>query len=94
MSNKSKNKIDNEQLQKLDFETLAKMDFGKLIQLLGSLNQEQAQNLFKQLKIDPNDERFQLRDGDPRLGFLYTLKSFIPPENAKIIDQIIATFKK
>lgn len=90
MANKNK----DDKLQNINFDTLSKMDFGKLIQLLGSLNPEQAQNLFNQLKIDPNDERFQLRDGDPRLGFLYTLKSFVPPENGKIIDQIIATFKR
>lgn len=90
----SKNKDKNEQLKNIDFDTLSKMDFGQLIKFLGSLNPEQAQNLFNQLKIDPNDERFQLRDGDPRLNFLYSLKSFVPPENAKIIDQIIATFKK
>lgn len=89
MSGSKKNPIQN-----IDFDTLAKMDFSQLIQFLSSLNPEQAQALFQQIKIDPNDERFILRDGDPRLGFLYTLKSLIPPENAKIIDQIITTFKR
>lgn len=81
-------------IQNMDFDALSKMDFGQLLQFLTSLTPEQAQALFQQIKIDPNDERFILRDGDPRLGFLYTLKSLVPPENAKIIDQIITTFKR
>lgn len=81
-------------IQNMDFDALAKMDFGQLLKFLTSLTPEQAQALFQQIKIDPNDERFILRDGDPRLGFLYTLKSLVPPENAKIIDQIITTFKR
>lgn len=81
-------------IQNMDFDTLSKMDFSQLLQFLTSLTPEQAQTLFQQIKIDPNDERFILRDGDPRLGFLYTLKSLVPPENAKIIDQIITTFKR
>lgn len=84
----------NKPIQNIDFDTLAKMDFSQLIKFLTSLSPEQAQSLFQQIKIDPNDERFILREGDPRLGFLYTLRSLIPPENAKIIDQIIATFKR
>lgn len=81
-------------IQNMDFDALSKMDFSQLLQFLTSLTPEQAQTLFQQIKIDPNDERFILRDGDPRLGFLYTLKSLVPPENAKIIDQIITTFKR
>lgn len=81
-------------IQNMDFDTLSKMDFSQLLKFLTSLTPEQAQTLFQQIKIDPNDERFILRDGDPRLGFLYTLKSLVPPENAKIIDQIITTFKR
>lgn len=84
----------NKPIQNIDFDTLAKMDFSQLIKFLTSLSPEQAQSLFQQIKIDPNDERFILREGDSRLGFLYTLRSLIPPENAKIIDQIIATFKR
>lgn len=84
----------NNPMQNIDFDTLAKMDFNQLIQFLSSLNPTQAQALFQQIKIDPNDERFILKDGDPRLGFLYTLRSLIPPENARIIDQIISTFKR
>lgn len=90
MSGKNK---DNS-IQNMDFDTLSKMDFTQLLQYLSSLSPEQAQTLFQQIKIDPNDERFILRDGDPRLGFLYTLKSLVPPEKAKIIDQIITTFKR
>jgi hypothetical protein len=84
----------NKPIQNIDFDTLAKMDFSQLIQFLSSLNPDQAQALFQQIKIDPNDERFILKDGDPRLGFLYTLRSLIPPEKARIIDQIITTFKR
>ncbi len=81
-------------IQNMDFDALAKMDFSQLLKFLTSLTPEQAQALFQQIKIDPNDERFILRDGDPRLGFLYTLRSLVPPENAKIIDQIITTLKR
>lgn len=78
--------------QNMDFDTLAKMDLGALIQFLTSLDQNQAAALFQNLKIDPNDERFKLRDGDPRLNMLMSLKSLVPPENAKVIDQIIKLF--
>lgn len=78
--------------QNIDFDTLANMDIPTLLQFLGSLDQNQASALFQQLKIDPNDERFQLREGDPRLNMLYTLKSLVPPANAQIIDQIIMMF--
>jgi hypothetical protein len=78
--------------QGIDFDTLAKMDLGALVQFLTSLDQNQAATLFQNLKIDPNDERFRLKEGDPRLNMLSTLKSFVPPENAQIIDQIIKVF--
>lgn len=84
----------NNQFQNIDFDYLAKMDFTQLLQFLSSLTPEQAQTLFQQIKVDPNDERFILRDGDPRLGFLYSLKSFLPPQQGQIIDQIIKTFKR
>lgn len=89
MSSNKKNPIQN-----TDFDTLSKMDLNQLLQFLTSLNPDQAQALFQQIKIDPNDERFILREGDPRLGFLYSLKSLMPPENGRIIDQIITTFKR
>lgn len=78
--------------QEVDFETLAKMDLGSLMQFLTSLDQNQASALFQNLKIDPNDERFKLREGDPRLNMLSALRSLVPPENAQIIDQIIKMF--
>lgn len=78
--------------QGIDFDTLAKMDLGTLLQFLTSLDQNQAAALFQNLKIDPNDERFKLREGDPRLAMLTTLRSLVPPENAQIIDQIIKMF--
>lgn len=81
-------------MQNIDFDSLVKMDLPHLLQFLRSLTPEQGKALFQQIKIDPNDERFQLKEGDPRLGFLYTLKSMLPPENAQIIDQIITTFKR
>jgi hypothetical protein len=84
----------NNQFQNIDFDYLAKMDFTQLLQFLSSLSPEQAQALFQQIKVDPNDERFVLRDGDPRLGFLYSLKSFLPAQQGQIIDQIIKTFKR
>lgn len=78
--------------QNIDFDTLARMDLGTLMQFLTSLDQNQAAALFQNLKIDPNDERFRLREGDPRLNMLMTLRSFVPPQNAQIIDQIIKIF--
>lgn len=82
----------NNQPQQLDIDSLAKMDINVLLQFLTSLDQNQAMELFQNLKIDPSDERFQLKENDPRLNMLYTLKSLVPQENAQIIDRIIQTF--
>ncbi|WP_166636397.1 hypothetical protein [Fonticella tunisiensis] len=79
----------NNQPQPIDFNALGQLNFAQLFQILGSMDINQLMAMLSQVKIDPNDPNNLLKEDDPRIGLLYSLKPFLPPENAYIIDEIV-----
>lgn len=76
----------------MDMNAFGNMDLASLFQLLASMDTNQLMALLSQMKIDPNDPNNRMRPDDPRIGLLNSLKSFMPPGNAYIIDDIIKMF--
>jgi hypothetical protein len=81
----------NNNNQPFDLNALGNMDLGALFQLLGSMDTNQLMAMISQIPIDPNNPNATLRADDPRLGIFYSLRAFLPPENAHIIDEVIKT---
>lgn len=89
---KNKHKHETEQVPSYDFNSLGNMNLGSLFQILSSIDISQLSGLLSQIKIDPNDERNILKEGDPRIDLLNSLKPFLPPDKTTIVDEVIRVF--
>jgi hypothetical protein len=87
-----KNKNDRGSNPGFDLNSLSQMDMTSVLQLLGTIDMNQLMNFLSQIKLDPNDPNLQLREGDPRIQVLQSLKTLLPPENAHVIDEVLKTF--
>jgi hypothetical protein len=98
MSRHNRNRNDNPQQPQqtqtpnFDLNALNSMDLGTLFRLLNNVDPNQIAQMLSQVKVDPNDERNILREGDPRIGVLNSLKPFLPKEQQFIIDEVIRVF--
>jgi hypothetical protein len=78
--------------QPTDMNAFANLNLASLFQILNTIDISQFTGLLSQLNIDPKDERNVLKEGDPRIDLLNSLKPFLPPDKNNVVDDVINFF--
>lgn len=78
--------------QPMDMNAFANMNLASFFQILNSIDISQFTGLLSQLNIDPKDERNILKEGDPRIDLLNSLKPFLPTDKSNVVDDVIKFF--
>jgi hypothetical protein len=68
------------------------MNLAGLFQILSAIDINQISGFLSTIKIDPTDERNVLKEGDPRIDLLNSLKPFLPNDKTNIVDEVIRVF--